>query len=155
MRSIAVSGFLAVILVTPVAVAQTPKDLEGCWKMSSLVIEKAGEKTEPYGPNPIGQLLLSPDGHFSNIHMRSDLSPAANLQPTGGVVGTIIAYFGTYQVQGKEVVVKIEGSSRSDWRNTTAKRTAESVSADKLVWVDRPEPDMTVRANYDRCAGRD
>jgi len=31
--------------------------------------------------------------------------------------------------------------------------TAESVSADKLVWVDRPEPDMTVRVNYDRCAG--
>jgi hypothetical protein len=49
------------------AVAQTSKDIEGCWKMRSLVIEKAGEKTEPYGSKPIGQLLLTSDGHLSNI----------------------------------------------------------------------------------------
>jgi hypothetical protein len=43
------------------------------------------------------------------IQMRPDLSSGANLQPTGGVVTTAIAYFGTYQVQGKEITVKVEG----------------------------------------------
>src|SRR5690242_2739187 len=151
MRSRALGGFLAVVLVTPFAVAETPNDLVGCWKMRSLVIEKAGEKTEPYGPNPIGQLLLSPDGHFSNIQMRPHLGSGASMQPTGGVVSTAIAYFGTYQVQGKEITVKVEGSTRADWQNKTLKRTVESISPE-MVWVDRPAPDFTARTIYNRCA---
>ena len=139
------------LLIVSAAVAETPKELEGCWKMRSLVIEKAGEKTEPYGPNPIGQLLLSPDGHFSNIQMRPDLGSGASMQPTGGVVSTAIAYFGTYQVEGKEITVKVEGSTRADWQNKTLKRTVESISPE-MVWVDRPAPDFTARTIYDRCA---
>ena len=139
------------LVIANAAVAQTPKDLEGCWKMRSLVIEKGGEKTEPYGPNPVGQLLLSPDGHFSNIQMRPDLSSGANLQPTGGVVTTAIAYFGTYQVHGKEITVKVDGSTRADWQNKTLKRTVEATSPE-MVWVDRPAPDFTARTIYDRCA---
>src|SRR5689334_22747859 len=102
------------LLVANVAVAQPANDLVGCWKMRSLVIDKAGEKTEPYGSNPVGQLLLSPDGHFSNIQMRPNLDSSASLQPTGGVVSSVLAYFGTYQVQGKEVQVRIDGSTRAD-----------------------------------------
>lgn len=132
------------LFIANLAVAQTPQDVEGCWNMRSLVIDKAGEKVEPYGSHPVGQLILTPDGHFSNIQMRPDLGSAAvNLMPTGGpAVGTIIAYFGTYQMQGSEVTVKIEGSSRADWRNKTQKRTVERVSPE-MVWVDRPTPDLT------------
>jgi hypothetical protein len=140
------------LLVANVAVAQPANDLVGCWKMRSLVIDKAGEKTEPYGPNPVGQLLLSPDGHFSNIQMRPNLDSSASLQPTGGVVSSVLAYFGTYQVQGKEVQVRIDGSTRADWQNKTLKRTVESTSPE-LVWVDRPAPDFTARVIYDRCTG--
>jgi hypothetical protein len=82
--------------------------------------------------------------------MRSDISSSATLQPTGGFVSTAIAYFGTYQVQGNDVVVKVDGSTRSDWQNKTLKRTVESVSPE-LVWVDRPSPDFTARVIYDRC----
>jgi Lipocalin-like domain len=139
------------LLIANVARAQPSNDLVGCWKMRSLVIEKAGEKTEPYGPNPIGQLLLSPDGHFSNIQMRPDIAPGASMQPIGGVVSSAIAYFGTYQIQGKEVQVKVEGSTRSDWQNKTLKRTVENISRE-LVWVDKPMPDFTVRTVYNRCA---
>jgi hypothetical protein len=96
------------LLIANCAVAQTTKGIEGCWNMRSLVIDKAGEKVEPYGSKPVGQLILTPDGHFSNIQMHPDLgSSPVSLMPTGGpAVGTIIAYFGTYQMQGKEVTVK-------------------------------------------------
>lgn len=142
------------LLFSNIAVAQTSKDIAGCWNMRSLVIEKAGEKTEPYGSRPVGQLILTPDGHFSNIQMRPDLgSTPVSLMPTGGgAVGTLIAYFGTYQMQGSEVTVKIDGSSRADWRNKTQKRTVEHVSPD-MVWVDKPTPDLTATVIYDRCPG--
>jgi hypothetical protein len=143
---------IAGLLIANQTMAQTSKDVERCWKIRSLVIDKAGKTIEPYGSNPVGQLILTLDGHFSNIQMRPDLASAANLRPTRGVVGTIIAYFGTYQMQGREATVKTEGSTRGDWQNKTQKRTIESVSPES-VWVDRPTPELTARVIYNRCRG--
>ena len=131
--------------------AQTTKDIVGCWKLQTLVIDKAGEKLEPFGANPIGQLTFTPDGHMSVIQMRLDLPEGSTGEPTGKIVGTFMAYFGTYEVQGKTMTLKIEGSTRSDWRNKTFNRTLESVSPTDLVWVDKPTKDMTARLSAKRC----
>lgn len=116
------------------------------------IAPQPGEKSEPYESNPVGQLLLTPDGHFSNVQMGPDLTSEASLQPKGGVVSNVLAYFGTYEMQGKDVTINVEGSTRADWQNKTLKRTVENVSPE-LVWVDRPAPDFTARATYGRCIG--
>src|SRR5690349_13914485 len=45
--------------------AQTTPEIVGCWRLQSLVADRAGEKSEPFGPNPIGQYLNTGDGHVS------------------------------------------------------------------------------------------
>jgi hypothetical protein len=149
-RSIALS--LGMMLVAGTAQAQTMKDLIGCWSLQSIVIEKSGQKLEPFGPNPIGQLTFTSDGHMSVIQMRSDLPEKASGEPTDKIVGTFIAYFGTYELQGKTVTLKVEGSTRSDWRNKTFNRTLERISASELVWADKPDKDMTARLVAKRCS---
>jgi hypothetical protein len=141
----------ASFIVASAATAQTSKGLEGCWSLRSLVVEKAGEKTEPYGAKPIGQLILTPDGHFSNIQMRPDLAADASTQPKGGVVSGTLSYFGTYQVMGSDFTVKIEGSTRADWKNQTSTRVIQSSSPD-LIFIDKPMPDLTVRSVWGRCS---
>jgi len=149
-RALALS--LGIMLVADMAQAQTTKDLIGCWSLQSVVIEKSGQKLEPFGPNPIGQLTFTSDGHMSVIQMRSDLPERASGEPTDKIVGTFIAYFGTYELQGKTVTLNIEGSTRSDWRNKTFSRTLESLTSSKLVWGDKPDKDMTVRLAAKRCS---
>jgi hypothetical protein len=148
----AIAGSLGIMLVAGTAQAQTTKDLIGCWSLQSVVIEKLGQKFEPFGPNPIGQLTFTSDGHMSVIQMRSDLPEKASGEPTDKIVGTFIAYFGTYELQGKTVTLNIEGSTRSDWRNKTFSRTLESLTSSKLVWGDKPDKDTTVRLGAKRCS---
>jgi hypothetical protein len=52
------------------AVAQTAKDPVGTWLYVSLTLEQGGKKTDYYGPNPQGQVMLGSDGRFSTIITR-------------------------------------------------------------------------------------
>ena len=152
MKIHAIALSLVMMLMTGLVQAQTKADIVGCWTLQSVVIDKAGAQIEPFGPNPIGQLTFTSDGHMSVIQMRSDLPEKASGEPTDKIVGTFMAYFGTYELQGKTVTLKVEGSTRSDWRNKTFSRTLESLTSSELVWGDKPDKDMTVRLAAKRCS---
>jgi hypothetical protein len=112
--------------------ALTSKDLVGCWRVQSLVIDPNGTKSEPLGPAPAGQLIFTDGGHMSYVVMRPDL-PAEWQMTDDRIVTTLIAYFGTYQLKDRELSIKAEGSTRVDWRGQTLKRIVERVSKTELV----------------------
>lgn len=90
-------SLLSLFLLTPSSAhAQTAKDLVGCWKLQSVVADRVGEKSEPFGPNPIGQFLYTVDKHFSSIQMRPDAPQNASVEPKQLIVTGYLAYFGTY-----------------------------------------------------------
>ena len=77
--------------------------------MASVVNEKEGKKTDVFGTDPMGSMILTPDGRFSIILMRSGLPKfAANNRVQGtaqeneAVVKGSVAYFGTYKVESEE-----------------------------------------------------
>jgi hypothetical protein len=147
--------FLSLLTLSS-AHAQTAKDIVGCWRLQSLVADRGGEKSEPFGPNPIGQYLYTDDGHVSVVQMRPDAPQNASVEPTRLIVTSYIAYFGTYELRGKEIAIKVEGSTRSDWRNTTLTRTIETFTPTKLVFAahpdkDLPDKDLTVTVTVVRC----
>ncbi len=81
------------------------KQIQGSWTLVSIVNEKDGKKTEEFGPNPRGSLILTPDGRFSLIIMRATLPKfASNNREQGtaeenqAIVKGSIAYFGKYKV---------------------------------------------------------
>jgi len=129
--------------------ALTSKDLVGCWRVQSLVIDPNGTKSEPLGSAPAGRLIFTDGGHMSYIAMKPDLP--AEWQMTGDrIVTTLIAYFGTYELKDRELSIKAEGSTMVDWRGQTLKRIVERVSKTELV-IGTPPGNLPARITAKPC----
>jgi len=123
---------------------------QGSWILVELYNEDAGKKTEPFGPNPRGSMLLTPDGRFSMILMRTSLPKfAANVRTKGtveenqAVVQGSVAAFGTYTVMGdKEQTLNLhmEGSTYPNWDGQDQKRPM-TVNGDELKVIN-PNPSI-------------
>ncbi len=132
------------------------KKIQGSWTLVSVVNEQDGKKTDEFGPNPRGLMILTPDGHFSGIVMRAALPKfASNNREKGtaeenqAIVQGSIAYFGKYKVvsekEGK-VNMSIEGNTfpnldRQSWDRVMA------VKGDELR-VTNPKPSLGRGINY-------
>ncbi|MFI5295096.1 MAG: lipocalin-like domain-containing protein [Thermodesulfovibrionales bacterium] len=123
---------------------------QGSWILVALYNETDGKKTDPFGPNPRGSMLLTPDGRFSMILMRSSLPKFASNVRTKGtveenqeVVHGSVAAFGTYKVTGdKEQILNLhmEGSTFPNWDGQDQKRPI-TVKGDELK-VTNPAPSI-------------
>ena len=146
--TLTLAGTLLFTIVTS-AQGQTPRDLEGCWRIQAIEVNRANTKTEPFGPAPAGQLMFT-DRHMTNIAMRPDLPMDFQSGP-GPTITTIIAYFGSYKLEGSKLVATVEGSSRADWRGKTITRTIHHLTKDELIFLDSPQPDTAIRVTAKRC----
>lgn len=104
---------------------------------------------EPFGEKPAGQLIFTADGHVSYIIMRPDLP--AEWQATGDrITTTLITYFGTYELNGKTLTIKPEGSSRVDWRGETLTRTVQILPNRELL-LETNSPNVPSRLTAKPC----
>jgi len=105
---------------------------QGSWILVELYNEADGKKSEPFGPNPRGSMLLTPDGRFSMTIMKASLPKfASNVRTKGtveenqAVVHGSVAAIGTYTVTGdkdKTLNLHIEGSTFPNWDGQDQKR---------------------------------
>ena len=121
------------------AVAQSAKDLVGTWTPVSA---------EVFGPDPKGNLTFDANGRFSLQLLRADLKKiAANKRDMGtpeennAIVHGSISYYGTYTMNGTELVLHVEASSFPNWTGTDQKRTNVSLTADQLTYTN-PAPSV-------------
>ncbi|WP_319587227.1 lipocalin-like domain-containing protein [uncultured Desulfobulbus sp.] len=101
------------------------KQIQGTWTLVSIFVEKEGEKIDVFGANPRGSMILTPNGRFSVIMMKSSLPKFAATSRIKGtteenqaVVQGSLAWFGSYKIaNAKEnmVVFNIEGSTFPNW----------------------------------------
>ena len=55
------------------------RQLAGSWKLNAWTIQVIdGEATQPFGPNPKGRALFTPDGFSAFMIARPDRKPATN-----------------------------------------------------------------------------
>jgi hypothetical protein len=123
------------------AAAQTAKDLIGTWTLVSVIYEKDGKTTQPYGAHPKGLMTLGADERFTVIIVNSDLPKFAANSRMGGtaeedkaVVQGSLAYFGTYSASAAEKTwtVHVEGATFPNWLGTTRSRNF-SIQGDELT----------------------
>ena len=117
------------------------KQIQGTWTLVSIYNEQDGKKTEVFGPNPRGSLILTPNGRFSIIMMRGRLPKfASNNRMTGtaeenqSVAQGSFANFGTYKVvseKEKTLNFHIEGCTFPNWDGQDQKRFV-TVTGDEL-----------------------
>jgi len=123
---------------------------QGSWILVELYNETDGKRIEPFGPNPRGSMLLTPDGRFSMILMRTTLPKfASNVRTKGtveeyqAVVQGSVAAFGTYEVTGdKEQILNLhmEGSTFPNWDGQHQKRPV-TVTGDDMKIIN-PAPSI-------------
>jgi hypothetical protein len=124
------------------------KQIQGTWTLVSIYNEQDGKKIEPFGSQPRGSLILTPDGRFSMIFIKANMPKfAANNRMQGtaeenqAVVQGSHAYFGTYAVASEKehtVNMHVEGSTFPNTTDQDQKRVM-TVKGDELN-VTNPTP---------------
>ena len=120
------------------------QQIQGTWTLVSIYNELDGKKTEQFGPNPRGSMILAPNGRFSLIIMKASLPKFASNSRVKGtaeenqaVVQGSVAYFGTYTVESEKdntVNLRVEGSTYPNWDGEEQKRIM-TVSGDEMKFT--------------------
>jgi Lipocalin-like domain len=121
------------------------EQLIGNWTFaSSIDTNKDGTKSNRWGPNARGQLMLDPSGRFSFLISRASIPKFAVANVNQGtaeenkaVVQGMIAYIGTWSVDdaSKTLTTNIEAGSYPNLNGGTQKRIITSVTADELKYT--------------------
>src|SRR5262245_49969344 len=100
----------------------------GTWRLVAAVNEDAatGEKTDLFGPDPIGYLTYGADGRMMAIQVRSDRKKPAAAVPTAAeadaLFKSLLSYAGTYTIDGNEVTHHVDISWNESWTGTRLTR---------------------------------
>ena len=133
-------------IVTSAAVAQQKslrEQIVGTWQFIVAEISAAdGKKSFPFGETPKGLLVFTSDGHFSQIHVASDVPKIASGNRLTGtpeeyaaIMRRSLSVFGTYTVDEakKTVTFKIVSSTFPNWEGEAQERKIDKLTADEFV----------------------
>ena len=96
-----------------------------------------GKISYPFGENPKGILVFTPDGHFTQIHVAGDVPKiASNNRLTGtpeeygAIMRRSLSLFGTYTIDEdkKTVTFHIVSSSFPNWEGESQTRTIDKLT---------------------------
>jgi hypothetical protein len=87
----------------------TARQLAGSWKLNSWTIQIiGGEVTEPFGPNPKGRAVFTPDGYVAFVVAAANRKPAANDADSTALLKTLMAYTGKFTIEGDKFTTKVD-----------------------------------------------
>ena len=138
-------------------------EIVGVWSLVAVTAELAnGSNAEPFGANPKGIIIFTPDGHFSLFQSRGELPKIASNDRTkaspeeaAAIVGGSIAYYGTYSVNEaeKSLAVNLDASTYANLLGgPPQKRLVTSLSATELKFANPRTPSgMTLQTVWKRA----
>jgi hypothetical protein len=107
----------------PTATAQA-SFLWGTWKMRSWTrkVVATGEISDGLGPDPLGWITYTPEGHVMTLIVRSGRRAPSRMPPTdaekAALFDSMLAYAGTYTVDDEKVVHHLKASWNQVWGGT-------------------------------------
>ncbi len=85
------------------------KQLVGSWKLTSWAIQIIdGEATQPFGPNPKGRAVFTPDGFSAFMIVRPDRKPATNDADAAALLKSLMVYTGKFRVDGDKLTTNVD-----------------------------------------------
>jgi hypothetical protein len=123
--------------------ANSGSNVLGTWKLLSLDVEfqASGERQQPYGPNPDGYLILTPEGRTMAVVAAKGRKPGLKVEEQAELLRTLLAYTGTYKLSGNKFITKVDVSWNQAWTGTEQERFFE-VKDDRLTivtaWLPNP-----------------
>jgi hypothetical protein len=122
------------------------EDLYGTWRLLSFTqtVVATGEKSDVFGKAPHGFLSYGRDGRMSAIlvrdgrHKPPDMTNLTDEERTE-LFDTVIAYAGTFTLDGKTVTHHVDISWNENWTGTDQVRNIR-LEGDKLYITTNPQP---------------
>jgi Lipocalin-like domain len=122
------------LLSASTSIAQTTsssEQLQGTWTMVSIDGDHHGQKEYPFGDKPNGSLILD-RGMVAVFIAKADRTKSAG-HPSEPV-GPVVAYYGTYSIDGDALTYHVKGSTYPNYEGTNQKASF-SLSGDTLTLV--------------------
>jgi Lipocalin-like domain len=100
------------------------RQIQGVWKLVSqeVEIQATGEKEFPLGRNPTGYVLFTPEGRAIFILTAEGRKPAKTAQERADLLNSLVAYTGTYWLDGDKWITKVEVAWNPEWVGTEQTR---------------------------------
>ncbi len=121
--------FFVVCLVARPSFADDRDKLLGIWKLVSYEIEvqATGQKLPVMGQNPTGYVAFLPEGRVFFVLTGEGRTPAKTDQERAALLSTLVAYTGTYRLEGDKWITKVEVAWNPEWVGTEQARSFKVV----------------------------
>jgi hypothetical protein len=105
----------------------------GFWKLVSYVVEiQATGQIEPVmGQHPTGYVNFSPEGRVMFILTGEGRKPAKTAEERADLLSTVVAYTGTYRIEGDRWITKVDVAWSPEWVGTEQARNFK-IDGDRL-----------------------
>ena len=99
-------------------------NLIGIWSLKKYVVEiqSTGQKNYPMGMNPSGYAAFLETGKVMVTLTADTRTPAQNDSEYASLMKTLVAYAGSYRVDGEEWVTTVDVAWNPDWVGTEQRR---------------------------------
>ena len=89
------------------------KALVGSWKLTGWTVRVIGETVdkEPFGPNPKGRLVITPQGYWIVIITGANRHAGKTPEDKLALFDSVLAYSGKYTVEGNKITVRVDMSA--------------------------------------------
>jgi hypothetical protein len=120
--------------------------LSGTWRVVSWLTKfDGGDTVEPFGPNPKGRLVLTPDRHWIIILTGANRKPAKTADEKAALLDSMLAYSGKYTVEGDRITTHVEMSSNEIYTGPNQNQTRFFRIEDDKLTLRTPEIVSAVR----------
>lgn len=114
--------------------------LVGNWKSVSMVGTLDGKPGNPWGENPVGYLILTPEGRMMAVLTANNRKiPTSDADAIELMKTTMAAYTGKYRLEGDDFVTTVDVAWDPVWAGTEQRRHYK-LEGDKFTIVTAPRP---------------
>lgn len=98
--------------------------VQGSWKLVSYEVEvqTTGEIMLPMGKNPTGYVIFTPESRVWFVLTGEGRKPAKTVEERAALLDTVIAYTGTYRLEGDKWITSVEVAWNPAWVGTEQTR---------------------------------
>ena len=124
---------LACVVATP-SLAEDSNKVIGTWKLVSYEVEiqATGQKGPVMGDKPTGYATFTPEGRIFFVLTGGERKPAKTDHERAELLNTLVAYSGTYRLEGDKWTTNVDVAWNPEWVGTEQVRTFQ-VYGERLV----------------------
>jgi len=129
---------LSILFLSLAAIHAHAADVVGTWRLQSWVEEETETKIthNQFGEHPFGLITFTADGRVAVIFTDPSRKPPANPKATDAeateLYRTMVAYAGTYSIEGDKLTNRIEVAWNQTWNGTNQVRFVQ-IKDDRLT----------------------